>query len=120
MSRITHPLVRIANVIVKSVRVVTASARTALTLSKVYWSVLSMGEADIAVILQRLDHIEATLRQVHEEVRKTNGRVTELEMEEARWQGAQEGKQMQQVILTSVLSGGILAGVIWGVTYLAR
>jgi tetrahydromethanopterin S-methyltransferase subunit G len=36
-----------------------------------------MSEADIAVILNRLDQMENTLKEVHKEVKKTNGRVTE-------------------------------------------
>lgn len=79
-----------------------------------------MSEADIAVILNRLDQLEETLREVHKEVKRTNGRVTDLEMEEARWEGEQRGKHMQRVIVSSVLSGGILAFAVWAVSYLAR
>lgn len=79
-----------------------------------------MSEADIAVILNRLDQLEETLKEVHREVKRTNGRVTDLEFQHARDQGAEQGKQMQKVVLTSVMSGGILAGLIWALTYLAR
>lgn len=79
-----------------------------------------MSEADIAVILNRLDQLEETLKQVHTEVKKTNGRVTDLEMTEARYQGAEKAKEMQRLVITSLLSGVGLAGIIWGVSYLAR
>lgn len=75
-----------------------------------------MSEGDIQVILHRLDELDARLCQIHDEVKRTNGRVTELEISEAKWQGAEEGKRMQTMIATSVLSGGILAGVIWFVS----
>jgi hypothetical protein len=64
----------------------------------------------------KLEHMENLLSQVHAEVKRTNGRVTELEMENAKWDGVAEGKRMQTVIATSVVSGGILAAVIWFVT----
>jgi len=79
-----------------------------------------MSEADIAVILNRLDQMENTLKEVHKEVKKTNGRVTELEKEEARLEGQKEGRQLQTFIGSTVLSGGILAGLIWAIAYLAR
>jgi hypothetical protein len=79
-----------------------------------------MSESDIAVILNRLDQLEVTLKEVHTEVKRTNGRVTSLEIEEARWQGEQRGKHMQRIIMSSVLSGSILAGMVWGLSYLAR
>lgn len=79
-----------------------------------------MTASDIAVILNRLDQLEDTLRQIHGEVKRTNGRVTELEMTEARYEGEEKAKEMQQVIITSVLSGAALAGLIWVVAYLAR
>ena len=75
-----------------------------------------MSEGDIQLILHRLDALDARLQQIHAEVKRTNGRVTELEMQEAKWQGEKEGKRMQMMVATSVLSGGILAGIIWFVT----
>ena len=81
---------------------------------------LSMSESDIAVILNRLDQLEETLKEVHREVKRTNGRVTDLEMEEARWQGEQRGRHMQRIVMSSVLSGAILAGIVWGLSYLAK
>ena len=75
-----------------------------------------MSEDSVQVIMVKLEHMEDLLSQVHAEVRRTNGRVTELEMENAKWDGVAEGKRMQTVIATSVISGGILAAVIWFVT----
>ncbi len=75
-----------------------------------------MSEDNVQVILVKLEHLEATLMQIHEEVKRTNGRVTSLEMENAKWDGVAEGKRMQTVIATSVISGGILAAVVWFVT----
>lgn len=72
-----------------------------------------MSEGDIQVILHRLNEMDDRLCQIHEEVRRTNGRVTELEMQEARWQAKDEAKRMQHMILATVVSGSILAGVIW-------
>ena len=72
-----------------------------------------MSEGDIQVILHRLDELDARLCEIHTEVKRTNGRVTELEMQEARWQAKDEAKRMQHMILATVISGGILAGVIW-------
>jgi hypothetical protein len=75
-----------------------------------------VSEGDIQVILHRLDEVDARLEQIHTEVKRTNGRVTDLEMDHAKWDGIAEGKRMQTMIATSVLSGGILAGIIWFVT----
>lgn len=79
-----------------------------------------MSEADIAVILNRLDQLEETLKEVHREVKRTNGRVTELEKEDARSEGQRQARQTQTFIISSVLSGGILAGLVWGIQYLAK
>ena len=75
-----------------------------------------MTSSDISVILVKLEHLEAMMSSIHEEVKRTNGRVTELEMDHAKWDGVAEGKRMQTVIATSVISGGILAAVVWFVT----
>ena len=75
-----------------------------------------MSNDSIEVIILRLQHMEDLLNQIHSEVKRTNGRVTSLEMESAKWDGVAEGKRMQTMIITSVLSGGILAGVIWFVS----
>jgi len=72
--------------------------------------------SDINVILLKLEHLEGMMTSIHEEVKRTNGRVTELEMNNAKWNGVVEGKRMQTIIATSVISGGILAAIIWFVT----
>ena len=69
--------------------------------------------SDINVIMVKLQHLEEMLTSVHEEVKRTNGRVTELEMEEAKWQGGADSRRMFRMILTTVVSGGLLAGVVW-------
>ena len=68
------------------------------------------------VILVRLQHMEDLLTQIHAEVKRTNGRVTKLEIENAKYDGAADAKRMQSMIMTSVLRGGILAGIVWFVT----
>jgi len=75
-----------------------------------------VSESDIQIILLRLEQLEAHLQQIHSEVKKTNGRVTSLELEEARQEGSEEARRMPIMVFTSVLSGGILAMLIWFVT----
>ena len=72
-----------------------------------------MTTSEVDVIMVKLQHLEDMLISVHEEVKRTNGRVTELEMEEAKWQGGVESRRMFQMILTTVASGCVLAGVVW-------
>ena len=76
-----------------------------------------MTSSDINVILVKLQHLEDMIMSVHEEVKRTNGRVTELEMEEAKWQGGVESRRMFQMILMTVASGCVLAGVVWFFTF---
>jgi hypothetical protein len=75
-----------------------------------------VSEDSVQVIMIKLEHMESLISQIHEEVKRTNGRVTTLEMDNAKWDGVAEGKRMQTVIATSVISGGILAAVVWFVT----
>ena len=75
-----------------------------------------MTSSDINVIMVKLQHLEDLLASVHDEVRRTNGRVTELEIEEAKWQGGVESRRMFRMILTTVASGCVLAGVVWFIT----
>ena len=46
-----------------------------------------MSDDEIRVILYRLDKIDETLRLIHAEVKRTNGRVTDLEKTDAEWRG---------------------------------
>jgi hypothetical protein len=75
-----------------------------------------VSESDINVIMLKLQHLEEMLISVHEEVKRTNGRVTELEMSDAKWQGGVESRRMFHMILTTVASGCVLAGVVWFIT----
>jgi hypothetical protein len=75
-----------------------------------------MSEDSIQVIMVKLEHLEGLLSQVHTEVKRTNGRVTALEMENARHDGDRRGKQLQHMITASVISGGLLAVLIWFVS----
>lgn len=68
---------------------------------------------NVQVILFRLELMEKTLEQIHTEVKRTNGRVTELEMVNAAYNGELKAKYIQRVVFTTVLSGSLLAGVIW-------
>ena len=72
-----------------------------------------MTSSDINVIMLKLQHLEEMLTSVHEEVKRTNGRVTELEMSEAKWQGSLESRRMFEIVATTVVSGSLLAGVVW-------
>jgi hypothetical protein len=72
-----------------------------------------MSEDSVQVILLRLQHMEQMLEQIHSEVKRTNGRVTSLEMENAKYDGEQKAKRMQAVVATTVLSGALLATVVW-------
>lgn len=77
------------------------------------WGDDDVTSSDINVIMVKLQHLEDLLASVHDEVKRTNGRVTELEMEEAKWQGGVESRRMFQMIATTVASGCVLAGVVW-------
>ena len=72
-----------------------------------------MTSSDITIIMVKLEHLSDMLDAVHAEVKRTNGRVTELEMENAKWKGFVESRRMFQIIGTTVVSGGLLAGVVW-------
>lgn len=72
-----------------------------------------MSEDQISVILYRLDQIDETLSLIHAEVKRTNGRVNELEKSEAEWRGEEKAKATQRMIMGSVVAGGILAAIVW-------
>ncbi len=68
---------------------------------------------NVQVILYRLELMEKTLEQIHTEVKRTNGRVTELEMVNAAYNGELKAKYIQRVVFTTVLSGALLASIVW-------
>jgi len=72
-----------------------------------------INDDNVQVILYRLELMEKTLEKIHSEVKRTNGRVTELEMVNASYTGEMKAKYTQRVVLTTVLSGAILATVVW-------
>ena len=72
-----------------------------------------INDDNVQVILYRLELMEKTLEKIHAEVKRTNGRVTELEMVNAAYDGELQAKYVQRVVLTTVLSGAILAGIVW-------
>ena len=72
-----------------------------------------INDDNVQVILFRLELMEKTLEQIHTEVKRTNGRVTELEMVTAAYNGELKAKYIQRVVLTTVLSGALLAGIVW-------
>ena len=73
--------------------------------------------SEVDVIMVKLQHLEDMLVSVHDEVKRTNGRVTELEMSEAKWQGSLESRRMFGIVATTVVSGSLLAGVVWFFTH---
>lgn len=72
-----------------------------------------MTSSDVNVIMVKLEHLSDLLDAVHEQVKATNGRVTTLEIAEARLEGNRRSRQYQSVAAMSVVSGAILAGIIW-------
>ena len=72
-----------------------------------------INDDNVQVILYRLELMEKTLEQIHTEVKRTNGRVTELEMVNAAYDGELKVKYVQRVVFTTVLSGALLAGIVW-------
>jgi hypothetical protein len=72
-----------------------------------------INDDNVQVILYRLELMEKTLEQIHMEVKRTNGRVTELEMVNAAYDGELKAKYVQRVVFTTVLSGALLAAIVW-------
>ena len=70
-----------------------------------------MSDDSIQVILVKLEHLEGMITRVHDEVKRTNGRVMALELEEARWQGEQAVKKPYVNVFFAVL-GYSVAGFI--------
>jgi hypothetical protein len=76
-----------------------------------------VSEDSIQVILLKLQHLEDTLCQVHNEVKKTNGRVTELEMTKARDEGAARHRASFTTILTMSATYLLVALIVWFVAH---
>ena len=72
-----------------------------------------MTSSDCDIIMIKLEHLSDLLDAVHEEVKRTNGRVTELELESAEWRGRAASRRVYQAVATTVASGCVLAGVVW-------
>jgi len=72
-----------------------------------------MSDEEIRVILYRLDQIDETLRLIHAEVKRTNGRVTDLEKTDAEWRGEEKVKARERTVILTIISGAILAGLVW-------
>lgn len=79
-----------------------------------------MSEGDIQVILHRLDELDRRLDDIYFEVRKTNGRVTELEKDGARSEGVEVMRRRDRNIAMTVIAGGILAAIVWFVETAVR
>ena len=75
-----------------------------------------MSTDDINLILYRLVQMEQMLKDIHTEVKRTNGRVTALELDQARNDGDRRGKAINHMVAASVISGGLLAVIIWFVS----
>jgi tetrahydromethanopterin S-methyltransferase subunit G len=72
-----------------------------------------MSNDDFNLILYRLDKIEETLSQIHAEVKRTNGRVNELEKVNAEYDGRQAARRKNEMIAATVISGLLVASAVW-------
>jgi len=72
-----------------------------------------MSDDGCAVILLRLENLDTMLNSIYDEVKRTKRRVTELEMIHAQELGRAESRKVLTMVLGTVLSGGILAAIIW-------
>ena len=76
-----------------------------------------MSEDSVEVIMLKLEHLDQMLCQVHEEVKRTNGRVTELEMKNARKEGADKHRAPFATVLTMSATYLLVALVVWFVAH---
>ena len=65
-----------------------------------------MSEGDIQVILHRLDELDIRLCEIHDEVKRTNGRVTDLEISTQLLQ-AKVGKRIKVIVDAVNGQGGV-------------
>lgn len=72
-----------------------------------------MSEDSVNVILVKLQHLEDMLNQVHSEVRKTNGRVTELEKERAWRDGNKHAIRPIGMIVTTIIAYTTISFITW-------
>lgn len=72
-----------------------------------------MSEDNVEIILFKLQHLEDTLNQIHEEVKRTNGRVTELEKKDAWWDGNSHAKKPIGMIVTTVFAYTVIGLITW-------
>jgi len=72
-----------------------------------------MSSDDISVILHRLDEMRERLDEIHSEVKRTNGRVTELEKKDAWWEGNAHAKKPIGMIVTTVFAYTVIGIITW-------
>lgn len=58
---------------------------------------------------QRFDTIEERAHETLEQVKKTNGRVTQLELWQARWEGSKAALGFIQPLMISIGGGTVVA-----------
>ena len=72
-----------------------------------------MSESDIQIILHRLDEMKTSLNEIHTEVKRTNGRVTELEKKDAFWEGQVQAKKPVGTIVTTIVAYTTISIITW-------
>ena len=72
-----------------------------------------MSEDSVNVILVKLQHLEDMLDQVHTEVKRTNGRVTELEKERAWRDGNKHAIRPIGMIITTIIAYTAISIITW-------
>ena len=72
-----------------------------------------MSSDDISVILHRLDEMRERLDEIHSEVKRTNGRVTELEKERAWREGNKHAIRPIGMISTTIIAYTAISIITW-------
>lgn len=72
-----------------------------------------MSEDSVQVILVKLQHLEEMLDKVHTEVKRTNGRVTELEKERAWRDGNKHAIRPIGMIVTTIIAYTTISFITW-------